>query len=261
MKIVLANQFRNESKRLKEWLIYNKQLGIKDFILINDNSTDESLSVINSIKEIKVHVLNSERSNTKYYNSTDTNKYAGDSNLAESMIFNFKKAHEFCLETYGRNTYLGFFDVDEFIFFEKYKNKNLNEILYLGKDFPSICLDSFEVNSDLFEINEKWVTQQTTVGISYENKNESSRKGVVKSFQNLNYSDINVFYKSELHMYGYHIHYGGVEPQNCFYMNSKICGFLHYRKPMYHEEINKVLCTQNFYLVKQISDDAFKNSF
>ena len=46
MNIVLANQFKNEQNRLKEWLAYYKELKICDFILVDDHSSDNSLNEI-----------------------------------------------------------------------------------------------------------------------------------------------------------------------------------------------------------------------
>jgi hypothetical protein len=259
MNIVLCNQFKNESLRLKEWLLYNKCLGIKDFILIDDHSNDDSVEIINSIDGINVHILKSQTEVLHYENSKDTNNYAGMSNLAKNIITNFKMAHNYCLQKYGKNIYLGFFDVDEFIFYENYYCVNLvNLIERLMGDKPVLSLGSLEVNSDLFEVTGQWVTKQTTKAISFDNKKISSRSETVKSFQNLNYSDMSVFYKTPMNLYGHHIHYGGVNPHECAFAPLEECAFLHYRKPMYHPEINKKLCTQEYKLVKNISEKAYE---
>lgn len=260
MKIVLCNQFKNESARLKEWLLYNKFLGISDFILIDDHSTDNSIEIIHSIKNINVHILKSQTQNLGYVNSNDTNSYAGNSDLAKNIIQNFKTAHSYCLSNYGKNTYLGFFDVDEFIFYKDYENIKITKIIEsLIQDKPILCLGSLEVNSDLFSLeSDEWVTQQSTNAISFENKKISTRAETVKSFQNLNYHDLSIFYKPPIKMYGYHIHYGGGLPSECAYAPLESFAFLHYRKPMYNPEINKKLCVQNYDIVKNISKKAKK---
>ena len=58
MKIILTNQFKNESLRIVEWLEYYRDRGIKDFILINDNSTDDSIQKINSVPNVSVTMIN-----------------------------------------------------------------------------------------------------------------------------------------------------------------------------------------------------------
>lgn len=257
MNIVLCNQFKNESLRLKEWLLYNKQLGINDFILIDDHSTDNSVKVIKSIKGINVHILQSQTEKLDYESSKDTDVYAGISSLAKNIIQNFKIAHNYCLQKYGTNTYLGFFDVDEFIFYKNYESvKLVNLIEKLIQDKPVLSVGSLEVDSNLFQVTGEWVTQQTTKAVSFDNKKISTRADTVKSFQNLNYPDLSIFYKSPINLYGYHIHYGGVSPSECSFSPLEECAFLHYRKPMYHPHINAKLCVADYKQVKQISTQA-----
>jgi hypothetical protein len=172
------------------------------------------------------------------------------------MVKNYKQIHKYCLDVYGKDTYLGFFDVDEFIFYKKYKEKSLISVIEENiKNKPVMSLGSLEVNSDFFDLNKpEWITQQTTKAISFENKCKGTRKETVKSFQNLSHNS--VFYQSPDIMYGYHIHYGGVTPDLCSFIPLEECAFLHYRMPIYHPEINKPLCTATYEIVKDISNNA-----
>jgi hypothetical protein len=241
MKIVLCNQFKN------------------DFILIDDYSKDNSIEIIKSIKDINVHILKATTPETSFENSKDTNAYAGISSLAVNIIKNFQRAHKFCLEIYGNDVYLGFFDVDEFLFYPEYPNKKIIEIIDNNFDNkPVLCVGSLEVDSDLFDLNKEWITQQTTRGMSFKTKFEGTRRETVKSFQNLKYNDLSIFYNIPIHLYGHHIHHGGVEPKNCNFLPLETCAFLHFRKPMYDPDINRKLCNTNYELVKQISDEAIK---
>lgn len=261
MKIVLANQFKNEQRRLKEWLLYNKALGVTDFILVDDYSTDESVKIIKSIKGITVHILPSLTEKTGYSGSADTNVYAGISHLAQNIVKNYKQIHKYCLDVYGKNVYLGFFDVDEFIFYKDYGTKSLLSVIQENiKDKPVMCLGSLEVNSDMFSLSkDEWLTQQTTTAMSFESKFQGTRKDTVKSFQNLSYNNLSVFYKTSERLYGHHVHSGGVPPELCSFTPLETCAFLHYRMPIYHPEINKILCNTSYETVKQISTDAMKS--
>lgn len=260
MKIILANQFKNEQLRLKEWLLYNKALGITDFILVDDYSTDESVNIIKNIKDITVHILPSMAEKTGYSGSVDTNVYAGISHLAQNMVMNYKQIHKYCLNTYGKEVYLGFFDVDEFIFYKEYKSKPLTSIIQENiKDNPVLCFGSLEVNSDLFDLNKsEWITQQTTTAMSFQSKFEGTRKDTVKAFQNLSYNNLNIFYKTSERLYGHHIHSGGVPSDLCSFARLEDCAFLHYRQPIYHPEINKKLCNTSYGIVKEISNKALE---
>lgn len=261
MKIILANQFKNESKRLKEWLLYHKFLGVNDFILVNDHSTDNSKEIIKNIPDITVHLLDSKlKEHTSFKSSEDTEKYMGGG-VPQIIFENFINIHDYCLKTYGKNVYLGFFDVDEFIYFN-YKEYSFLQIIkkYLNEN-AVLSLDNFDVDSDRFDLNKGWVTQQTTRSMDFLNKKTTYRANTVKSFQNLNYNNLNVF-KELLETPGCHIgtyiHGGGVKQNYVSYADNNELGFLHYRKPMYELHKNKHLCNKDYEMVKQISNEALK---
>ena len=92
MNIVIANQFKNESRRIPEWLEYYRDRGITEFVLVDDNSTDNSLEAINSVKGVNVSVLKSDSTNLPFQNSLDTERYKGDVSLAESISRNLEKS-------------------------------------------------------------------------------------------------------------------------------------------------------------------------
>lgn len=75
MRIILANQFKNESLRIVEWLEYHRDRGIHDFILVDDHSTDDSVQKIQSVKGISAKILSSELPPLEFLNSQDTEAY------------------------------------------------------------------------------------------------------------------------------------------------------------------------------------------
>jgi hypothetical protein len=256
MKIVLANQFKNEEKRLEEWLLYNKALGITDFILTNDHSTDNSVNIINSIKGITVHILNSEYPpDNRMHSSIDTNKYQAGY-VAGIIGKNFVKMHNFCKEKYGKETFLGFFDVDEFIFFDTNKTTLLNLIQNNIENYAVLSLSSTEVDCNTFNVDGSWLTLQNHIAVSIENQAKCTRGSTTKSFQNLNYSDLSVFNKDKNNI-GAIVHSGGVEMSQLKYCPRELCSFLHFRKPMYSPEINRKLCNTNYPYVKDIAIKAW----
>ena len=91
MKVVLANQFKNEAHRIKEWILFHREQGINDYVLMNDNSSDNFKEQIDKIKNVNITVLNSEEPTTGYKNSENTQNYAGNVTLAHGISENFKK--------------------------------------------------------------------------------------------------------------------------------------------------------------------------
>ena len=63
--ITLCLMSRDESKYLKEWIIYHKLIGINNFIIYLHNNSDNSYDLINNIKQklgvnISLHIENTE---------------------------------------------------------------------------------------------------------------------------------------------------------------------------------------------------------
>jgi hypothetical protein len=81
MKIILTNQFKNESLRIVEWLEYYRDRGIEDFILINDNSTDDSVQKINSVPNVSVTIISSDLPEVNFFSSDQTEKYRDNEEL------------------------------------------------------------------------------------------------------------------------------------------------------------------------------------
>jgi hypothetical protein len=88
--------------------------------------------------------------------------------------------HQYVKQKFGKDTILGFFDVDEFIVAQ---TRNLKEeIVQYASNFLCLSVCSFEVNSDLFDVSsEVPLIKQTTRSTSVENRNRSG----VLSFKTL----------------------------------------------------------------------------
>jgi hypothetical protein len=268
MNIVIANQFKNESKRIPEWLEYYRDRGITEFVLVDDNSTDNSLEAINSVRGVNVSVLKSDSSNLSYQNSIDTERYRGDTSLAHSMSLNFRKVHKYVLDKYETNTILGFFDVDEYIVGE---TSDLNKIIRETiSQYLMVSLCSFEIDSDTIDLDSNTpLLKQTTRSTSTLGRTKCTRRNTIKSFANLSRDDSNVIFSAPIDRYGESIHACGV-PSIIFdgmldhYANQpksdtdenvtdgrlllaqpKHLKFLHYRVPSYDLKINKPLFDTN----------------
>lgn len=265
MNIVLANQFKNESPRLIEWLTYYRDRGITDFVLCDDGSSDNSLDRIRSVSGIECLVFRSSSPESNFYNSSQTESYRGNYQLAVSISYNFKRAHALTLEKYGRNTILGFFDVDEFLLGE---TKNLRDTIEKETaDHLLVSICSFEVDSDRFTVGSNIpILNQTTRSMSTKNRYASERKSS-KSFVNLSLDTENRVQSADIHLVGQNIHCGGIDVGAVFGVDCVqhpkeesdewICGgwklsapnkikFLHYRSPSYISRSNSHLFDMDY---------------
>lgn len=274
MKIVLANQFKNEGLRLVEWLEYYRDRGITDFVLCNDNSTDDSVEKIRSVKGINCLVMDSIVPPSHFHSSKDTDAYAGNCAVAVSISTNFKRIHRRVLDMHGKETLLGFFDVDEFLVG---KTRELHkEIVDCSSDYLMTSLWSFEVDSDMFNLTlDKHILSQTTRTMGTKNRSICTRKSVFKSILNLLRDKDNLFCSFDPSICGgCYAHGGGVDRALAFgvapyrgyadpnhdpaipvndsdewispFRNWRLVApnlmkFLHYRKPTYDHSSNKNL--------------------
>ena len=270
MNIVIANQFKNESRRIPEWLEYYRDRGITEFVLVDDNSTDNSLEAINSVKGVNVSVLKSDSTNLPFQNSLDTERYKGDVSLAESISRNFRKIHKYVLGKYGTNTILGFFDVDEYIVGE---TSDLNKIIReTVSQYLMVSLCSFEIDSDTINIDSNTpLIKQSTRSTSTFGRTKCTRWSTVKSFANLSREDSDTIFSVPINYYGESIHGCGV-PSKMYSANNvghfmnqpksdtdeevtdgrlllaqpNRLKMLHYRIPSYDLQINKPLFDTNY---------------
>ena len=116
MRIILATQFKNESARVVEWLEYYRDRSITDFLLCDDYSTDDTVAKIHSVQGVNVKIFPSLYPPNQFYNSKDTDLYKFDTKYIYSQHGNFKNIFEYACVNFDKNTALGFFDLDEFIF-------------------------------------------------------------------------------------------------------------------------------------------------
>lgn len=257
MKVVLANQFKNETLRLVEWLEYYRDRGIVDFILCDDNSADDSIDKIRSVEGINCVIINSSSPPSKYESSKDAEMYRGDCGLALSISTNFKRMYEMVLDHYGKSTILGFFDVDEYLIG---KTKDLSSCVRSCIDnhlLLSVC--SFEVDSREFCLSaNKRLTKQTTKSTSTENRFRSERK-TFKSFCSLFHQRQSELFTCPASYLGQTVHACGIHVEKEFGCDGPkhptldseewYCGdwklaspstlkFLHYRIPSYIQPEN-----------------------
>jgi hypothetical protein len=164
------------------------------------------------------------------------------------------------LERYGKNTILGFFDVDEFLLTETRNLKDTIEKEAADHLLVSVC--SFEVDSDRFDVQSTTpLLNQTTRSMSTKNRYASERK-TFKSFANLSLDYSSIVQSADLNLVGPNIHACGINVDAVFGVGmpsqpmrdedewchggwklsapNKI-KFLHYRSPSY-------ISRSNFYL-------------
>jgi hypothetical protein len=210
MKIILTNQFKNESLRIVEWLEYYRDRGIKDFILINDNSTDDSIQKINSVPNISVTIINSDLPEVNFFSSNQTEKYRDNEELQKSIVHNFNRVFNLVKSYADNNLILGFIDVDEFIFSSK-DNENISDLIIDEiKSYAVISLSSYEVDSRLFDLKSGSLLAQCTRSMTTEKRLACTRNWITKSFINFSSINLNFAFSAARDQYWAQVHLCGM---------------------------------------------------
>lgn len=210
MKIILANQFKNEGLRIVEWLEYYRDKGIKDFILVNDNSTDNSVQKINSVLDISVTILNSEFPESNFVGSTQTERYKDNQDLQKSIVHNFNRVFSLVKSYNEKNIILGFIDVDEFIFSIE-QGQNLSSLIAkFIKPYAVLSLSSYEVDSRLFDLQSGNLLGQCTKSMSTEKRFQCTRNWITKSFINFASPKLGLVFSAAKDQYWAQVHLCGL---------------------------------------------------
>lgn len=116
MKLGLSTMTKNQSGRLKEWVLYHKNLGHQKFIIFLDKCTDNSENIlINLINEgVDIDIYKTEN--------------LQDNFLHLHWIERSHKLYDFVLTNYSHLDWISFIEVDEFIFPQK---KDLDFVNFL----------------------------------------------------------------------------------------------------------------------------------
>lgn len=97
MNFCITNQFRNESHRLEEWVLYHLHQGFDSFILFDDFSEDDSVEKLNTLKSkygINIIVEKTDGKGAKFKNSSETNSYNGNGQVASRVARSATKGIE-----------------------------------------------------------------------------------------------------------------------------------------------------------------------
>lgn len=115
-KVSICAIFKNEAKYLKEWIVYNKTVGVEHFYLYNNNSTDNYESILEEFIKSGVVTL-----------------------IDWPMQQGQMAAYNDCVEKFSEESnWIGFLDLDELVVPIKYDN--IYDFLKLHNNKPSVLL-------------------------------------------------------------------------------------------------------------------------
>jgi len=145
--VIIITQIKNENLRIKEWIEHHSWLGVSEFIIFDDYSTDNTLNILNKLKKninIQIH-------------------------FTDNVIFNYTQRQVNSIniglnitKQYKQEIPLLIFDVDEFLVTDLNKNiMNILEQNFLNTKYQNYYLSSYDVQP-IFDLNMPNITLQTT---------------------------------------------------------------------------------------------------
>jgi Glycosyl transferase family 2 len=102
MELAISTMTKNQGSRLEEWIRYHNKLGFNKFIIFLDNCNDNSEEVLKSIEDIEIIIYKTENFDRSI-----------------NRLYWIKKSHkmyDYVLENFVNLDWIGFIEVDEFIF-------------------------------------------------------------------------------------------------------------------------------------------------
>jgi hypothetical protein len=112
----IVTQIRNESKRLKDWIIYHQKIGINHFVFFLDNCSDNSEEVLNELKkDINIDIFQANQFGS-YPLNNDPTKYV-NYDVVPRIKNSLYRGLKYVKEKFNHNDnhWVIFTEVDEYI--------------------------------------------------------------------------------------------------------------------------------------------------
>lgn len=133
--MIIITQFKNEEKRLKEWIEHHHWLGFKKFILYDDNSTDNSFQEIKNLQNSGIDI--------ELYSVMST-----DHRLHIRILDSVNRGLEIT-QNYSKELPILITEVDEFLVSGKNTfNKNIYQLLqekFLKTSYELYYIPSYDI--------------------------------------------------------------------------------------------------------------------
>jgi hypothetical protein len=162
MKNCIITQAKDQSNRLKDWILYHKDQGFDTIIYFDDYSEDDSIENIKGISEqfnIEVIVNYSDNIGNKKSKRemSDSNSYGGDISIHNRLIRSYNTGLRIARDS-NPSSICAIIDVDEFLVTNSdRKVVDVIEDLMASEDTKHLYVNSFDV-SDNFSVDEDWYT-------------------------------------------------------------------------------------------------------
>lgn len=185
-KNCIITQAKDQGERLKDWVLYHYEEGFDTFLYFDDYSEDNSIEILNDIREkygINILIGYSDGFGNKKTRQEMKNSesYGGDISINYRIIRSYNKGLEI-VSHQNSNAKCALLDVDEFLVTNNFKKvTDLLSEIFEEKNTEHIYVHSFDIDDD-FKIEDWYTTQESTAyRWDYEYRESSPYKNRGKS--------------------------------------------------------------------------------
>lgn len=182
----ICTQYRNEENKLKPWILYHAEQGFNTFILYDDHSSDNSVTILQNISEkydINIIVNKTDVIEKTYSSALQTEEYHQDiplnKRIARSFLYGFNIFNElnYCIKE-NNKSFCAFIDIDECLSTDT--NKSVVEtinLLFDLQDTNHLYVPSFDVNTISLKTDFKVFLEKDTQYRWSENERKTFKDG------------------------------------------------------------------------------------
>ena len=174
----IITQAKDQSTRLKDWILYHYEEGFDTFIYFDDYSEDNSIDVINNISKkynINIIVNYSDGIGNKKssYDMKNSNTYGGDQSIHNRLIRSYNSGLKIA-RSIDPTSICAIIDVDEFLVSNQLKSIDTIKTLMSDRNTNHLYINSFDID-DNFDPNQDWYStnDNTKFRWDYEYRNNT----------------------------------------------------------------------------------------
>jgi hypothetical protein len=167
MKNVIITQLKDQSDRIKDWILYHHEQGFDTFIMYDDSSEDDTVEKMKLIRDsynINIIINKSDGFGNVYSfeNCKNSESYHGDVTLSDRIRRSFTSGNNI-VKSINPDAISVFVDVDEFLVSnldEKISTTIENELK--NRNIDQLVINSFDVLDDGYELGDWYTTNKRT---------------------------------------------------------------------------------------------------
>lgn len=167
MKNVIITQLKDQSDRIKDWILYHHEQGFDTFIMYDDSSEDDTVEKMNSIKDsynINIIINKTDGLGNVYSseNCKNSESYHGDVTLSDRIRRSFTSGNNI-VKSINPNAVSVFIDVDEFLVSDS--NEKISSIIeneLITRNIDQLVINSFDILDNGYDLGDWYTTNLNT---------------------------------------------------------------------------------------------------